>query len=115
MESRLAAQDATFEMPTEDDDYSASYSAPVLYLEDKHSDVAEHIEADNWEEHTNNRLTHALATLDERSQHIVRSRWLDDKKATLQELAETYSVSAERIRQLEKNAMKKLKLAVGEI
>jgi len=55
-----------------------------------------------------------LATLDERSQHIVRSRWLDDKKSTLQELAEVYSVSAERIRQLEKNAMKKLKLAVGE-
>jgi RNA polymerase sigma-32 factor len=114
MESRLAAQDATFEMPTEDDDSSASYSAPVLYLEDKQSDLAESVEADDWEQHTNDRLTHALATLDERSQHIVRSRWLDDKKATLQELAETYSVSAERIRQLEKNAMKKLKLAVGE-
>lgn len=115
MESRLAAQDAAFELPTEDDDSAASYSAPVLYLEDKHSDVAESIEADDWEQHTNNRLTHALATLDERSQHIVRSRWLDDHKSTLQELAETYSVSAERIRQLEKNAMKKLKLAVGEI
>lgn len=114
MESRLAAQDATFEMPTEDDDSSAGYAAPVLYLEDKHSDVADNIEADNWEVHTNNRLSHALATLDERSQHIVRSRWLTDTKSTLQELAETYDVSAERIRQLEKNAMKKLKLAVGE-
>lgn len=114
MESRLAAQDATFEMPSEDDDSVSSYTAPVLYLEDKHSDIADNIEADNWETHTNNRLGHALATLDERSQHIVRSRWLDDQKATLQELAETYSVSAERIRQLEKNAMKKLKLAVGE-
>ncbi|MFV0575779.1 MAG: RNA polymerase sigma factor RpoH [Vibrio sp.] len=114
MESRLAAQDATFEMPTEDDDSVSSYTAPVLYLEDKHSDIAESIESDNWEQHTNNRLSHALATLDERSQHIVRSRWLDDQKATLQELAETYNVSAERIRQLEKNAMKKLKSAVGE-
>jgi RNA polymerase sigma-32 factor len=114
MESRLVAQDATFEMPTEDDDSAAAYSAPVLYLEDKHSDVAENVEASNWETHTNNRLSHALATLDERSQHIVRSRWLDDQKSTLQELADTYSVSAERIRQLEKNAMKKLKLAVGE-
>lgn len=114
MESRLAAQDATFEMPSEDDDSVSSYTAPVLYLEDKNSDIADNIEADNWETHTNNRLGHALATLDERSQHIVRSRWLDDQKATLQELAETYSVSAERIRQLEKNAMKKLKLAVGE-
>ncbi|PWI31869.1 RNA polymerase sigma factor RpoH [Vibrio albus] len=115
MESRLAAQDATFEMPVDDDDSAASYTAPVLYLEDKQSDVAESVEADNWEQHTNNRLAHALATLDDRSQHIVRSRWLDDKKSTLQELAETYSVSAERIRQLEKNAMKKLKLAVGDI
>ncbi|MFC1237596.1 RNA polymerase sigma factor RpoH [Vibrio sp. F74] len=113
MESRLAAQDAAFELQNEDDD-SGSYSAPVLYLEDKHSDVADNVEADNWETHTNTRLTHALATLDERSQHIVRSRWLADKKSTLQELAEVYSVSAERIRQLEKNAMKKLKLAVGE-
>ncbi len=114
MESRLAAQDATFELQN-DDDSSVSYSAPVLYLEDKHSDVADNIEADNWEEHTNTRLTHALATLDDRSQHIVRSRWLEDQKSTLQELAETYNVSAERIRQLEKNAMKKLKLAVGEL
>ncbi|HBV76549.1 MULTISPECIES: RNA polymerase sigma factor RpoH [Vibrio] len=114
MESRLAAQDATFEMPSEDDDSISSYTAPVLYLEDKQSDIAESVEADNWESHTNNRLGHALATLDERSQHIVRSRWLDDQKSTLQELAETYNVSAERIRQLEKNAMKKLKLAVGE-
>lgn len=114
MESRLAAQDATFEMPSEDDDSVSSYTAPVLYLEDKQSDIADNIEADNWEVHTNNRLSHALATLDERSQHIVRSRWLDDQKSTLQDLADTYNVSAERIRQLEKNAMKKLKLAVGE-
>jgi RNA polymerase sigma-32 factor len=114
MESRLAAQDAAFELPNEDDEGGASYSAPVLYLEDKHSDLAESVEADNWEQHTNNRLTLALATLDDRSQHIVRSRWLDDEKTTLQELAEIYSVSAERIRQLEKNAMKKLKLAVGD-
>ncbi|WP_413285585.1 RNA polymerase sigma factor RpoH [Vibrio sp. MA40-2] len=113
MESRLAAQDSAFELQNDDDD-SSSYSAPVLYLEDKHSDVADNVEADNWEHHTNTRLSHALATLDERSQHIVRSRWLEDKKSTLQELAEMYSVSAERIRQLEKNAMKKLKLAVGE-
>ncbi|MDE1235486.1 RNA polymerase sigma factor RpoH [Vibrio aestuarianus] len=114
MESRLAAQDPTFEMSADDDDSGASYSAPMLYLEDKHSDLAENVEAANWEHHTNNRLSLALASLDERSQHIVRSRWLDDQKATLQELAEEYGVSAERIRQLEKNAMKKLKEAVGE-
>ncbi len=116
MESRLAAQDATFEFTADDDDNAlAPTVAPALYLEDKHSDVAESYEADNWENHTNARLANALATLDERSQHIVRSRWLDDQKSTLQELAETYGVSAERIRQLEKNAMKKLKGAVGDL
>ncbi|ELH3116000.1 RNA polymerase sigma factor RpoH [Vibrio parahaemolyticus] len=115
MESRLAAVDSTFDMPTDDDDSAtSSYTAPMLYLEDKSSDVADNIEAANWEMHTNNRLGHALASLDERSQRIVRSRWLDDEKATLQDLAGEFGVSAERIRQLEKNAMKKLKLAVGE-
>ncbi|MCG3730341.1 RNA polymerase sigma factor RpoH [Vibrio cincinnatiensis] len=114
MESRLAAQDATFEFSAEDDDNPNAYTAPMLYLEDKQSDIAENIEAQNWENHTNQRLSFALASLDERSQHIVRSRWLDDQKATLQELADQYQVSAERIRQLEKNAMKKLKEAVGE-
>ncbi|TON67670.1 RNA polymerase sigma factor RpoH [Vibrio parahaemolyticus] len=115
MESRLAAVDSTFDMPTDDDDSAtSSYTAPMLYLEDKSSDVADNIEAANWEMHTNNRLGHALASLDVRSQRIVRSRWLDDEKATLQDLADEFGVSAERIRQLEKNAMKKLKLAVGE-
>ncbi len=115
MESRLAAQDATFEFSVDDDDNGSSYAAPMLYLEDKHSDLADNIEDQNWENHTNQRLGYALSSLDERSQHIVRSRWLDDQKATLQELADTYNVSAERIRQLEKNAMKKLKEAVGDL
>ena len=115
MESRLAAQDPTFEFSSDDDDAGISITAPMLYLQDKASDVAENVEAANWEKHTNNRLGLALASLDDRSQHIVRSRWLTDSKATLQELAENYGVSAERIRQLEKNAMKKLKLAVGEM
>lgn len=114
MESRLAAIDATFDMPVEEEDGGAPSHAPVLYLEDKASDVADNLEAENWEAHTNQRLNAALASLDERSQYIVRSRWLDDNKATLQDLADQFGVSAERIRQLEKNAMKKLKLAVGD-
>ncbi|MGL6025703.1 MAG: RNA polymerase sigma factor RpoH [Vibrio sp.] len=115
MESRLAAQDAAFEMSAEDDDNGMAYTAPVLYLEDKQSDLADNLEAENWEAHTTQRLSMALASLDERSQHIVRARWLDDdNKTTLQDLAEQYGVSAERIRQLEKNAMRKLKGAVGE-
>ena len=115
MESRLAAQDSTFEAPAEDDDRSMAFTAPVYYLEDKQSDVAHSLEEDNWENYTNNRLANAIATLDDRSQHIVQSRWLTDEKVTLQELANTYQVSAERIRQLEKNAMKKLKDAVGDV
>lgn len=114
MESRLAAQDATFDMSVDDDEGNA-VSAPVLYLEDKNSDVAENLESTNWEQHTNHRLSLAISSLDERSQHIVRSRWLNEPKATLQDLADNYGVSAERIRQLEKNAMKKLKDAVGEM
>ncbi|MEJ2764426.1 RNA polymerase sigma factor RpoH [Photobacterium sp. MCCC 1A19761] len=114
MESRLAAQDPTFESPVDDDDRDSGFSAPVYFLEDKSSDVALSYEENNWESHATNRLSLALAGLDERSQHIVRSRWLNEQKATLQELAEHYGVSAERIRQLEKNAMKKLKEAVGD-
>ncbi len=115
MEARLAAHDAAFVMSAEDDENGMAYTAPVLYLEDKHSDLADNLEAENWEAHTTQRLSMALASLDERSQHIVRARWLDDdNKTTLQDLAEMYGVSAERIRQLEKNAMRKLKEAVGE-
>ncbi|OOE39981.1 RNA polymerase factor sigma-32 [Salinivibrio kushneri] len=115
MEARLAAQDATFEAPANaDDERESGPMAPVYYLEDKTSDIAASLEAENWESHANRRLASALSALDERSQHIVRSRWLDDDKATLQDLADHYQVSAERIRQLEKNAMKKLKQAMGD-
>ena len=70
-------------------------------------------EDDNWEEQAANRLTDAMQGLDERSQDIIRARWLDeDNKSTLQELADRYGVSAERVRQLEKNAMKKLRAAI---
>ena len=116
MESRLAAQDAGFDGSMNDDEQD-NYNAPVFYLEDQGSDIAENLESENWETHANNRLALALAGLDERSQHIIRSRWLDESttKTTLQELADHYQVSAERVRQLEKNAMRKLKMALGEV
>lgn len=107
MESRMAAQDPAFDL-TNGQDEEHDF-APVHYLEDHSSDLAENIENDNWESNAQGRLLSAIKTLDERSQHILRARWLDDDKTTLQELAETYQVSAERIRQLEKNAMNKLK------
>ncbi|AJI95248.1 alternative sigma factor RpoH [Yersinia ruckeri] len=113
MESRMSAQDMTFD-PTPDDDVRDGQSmAPVLYLQDKASDFADGIEEDNWESHAADKLSYALEGLDERSQHIIRARWLDDdNKTTLQELADQYGVSAERVRQLEKNAMKKLRIAI---
>lgn len=113
MESRMAAQDMAFDL-TEDDDTSDGHPvAPVLYLEDKSSDFADGIAEDSWEEHAADRLSQALSGLDERSQHIIRARWLEDEnKATLQDLADQYGVSAERVRQLEKNAMKKLRMAI---
>ncbi|AMG30536.1 RNA polymerase sigma factor RpoH [Grimontia hollisae] len=115
MESRLAAQDAGFDAGVGDDEREGGAVAPVFYLEDKSSDIATNLESQNWEDHTNRRLAQAMSGLDARSQHIIRSRWLDDdNKVTLQELADHYQVSAERIRQLEKNAMRKLKDAVGD-
>lgn len=107
MEQRLAGQDIGFDMPAdrdEDDTY-----APVAYLPDPQSDPAEQIEARDWEEQGEQNLAAALTDLDERSRDILERRWLADNKATLQELADKYGVSAERIRQLENNAIKKLR------
>ena len=113
MESRMAAQDMTFDPSPEDDAQPGQPMAPMLYLQDKSSDFADGIEEDNWETHAADKLSYALEGLDERSQHIIRARWLDDdNKSTLQELADHYGVSAERVRQLEKNAMKKLRAAI---
>ncbi|MCT4704975.1 RNA polymerase sigma factor RpoH [Enterobacteriaceae bacterium H11S18] len=112
MESRMAAQDMTFDMGNDDDADSAPM-APVLFLQDKTSNFADGIEDDNWESHAADKLSDAMLGLDERSQDIIRARWLDeDNKSTLQELADRYGVSAERVRQLEKNAMKKLRMAI---
>jgi RNA polymerase sigma-32 factor len=113
MESRMAAQDMTFDMSADDESSEGRSMAPVLYLQDKTSDFADGIEEDNWDAHAADKLSYAMEGLDERSQHIIRARWLDeDNKTTLQELADQYGVSAERVRQLEKNAMKKLRMAI---
>ncbi|EKE73036.1 RNA polymerase sigma factor RpoH [Gallaecimonas xiamenensis] len=109
MEARMSSPDQAFELASDDDDESY---APVHYLEDKGSDLAQSIEEEQWEAQSHARLGHALAVLDERSRDILQSRWLDEDKATLQELADKYQVSAERVRQLEKNALSKLKSAM---
>jgi RNA polymerase sigma-32 factor len=110
MEMRLTARDSAFDAPADDVD-NASY-APVFFLEDKGADPAQLAENDDYEGDNNLRLAEAVKTLDERSQSILQRRWLDDKKATLHQLADEYGVSAERIRQLEKNAMKKVRVAM---
>ncbi len=113
MEGRLAAQDTAFDAPTDDDDDNA-WQAPAYYLEDRRYDPAQQLEQADWSEDSNSRLLEALSSLDERSQDILRERWLTESKSTLHELADKYGVSAERIRQLEKNAMKKIRKMMGE-
>lgn len=111
MEERLDGRDMAFDLPT-DDSSEDSVSAPVNYLEQHEADPALLLENADWKGHEENLLSQAMSELDERSQDILNSRWLSEKKATLHDLAVRYNVSAERIRQLEKNAMKKLKVAV---
>ncbi|MFT7373948.1 MAG: RNA polymerase sigma-32 factor [Oleiphilaceae bacterium] len=111
MEGRLSAHDTAFDMGTDDDDDSA-YQAPANYLEDHTQDPARNIEKLNATKDVNTRLHSALKTLDERSFDILLKRWLSENKSTLHDLADEYGVSAERIRQLEKNAMKKVKALI---
>ncbi|HIB21429.1 MAG TPA: RNA polymerase sigma factor RpoH [Rhodospirillales bacterium] len=112
MEGRMSAYDTAFDADIDSDDESA-YRAPAYYLEDQNSDLAASVENAQWEELTNNSLHAAMAKLDERSKDILNSRWLTDNKTTLHQLADKYSVSAERIRQLEKNAMNKIKASMA--
>src|SRR5210317_1700126 len=111
MESRLSGQDVGFDLPPNADD-EVPYVAPVAYLESKSRDPEMELESSNWTEHNNTLLYAGLDQLDERSQDIIRCRWLQDAKMTLQELADRYGVSAERIRQLEANALRKMRASI---
>ena len=111
MESRLYGKDMGFDGADDDDD-DAPY-APVHYLEDKRYDPAVQAENADWSESSNHQLQQGLEQLDERSRDILYQRWLAEEKATLHDLAAKYQVSAERIRQLEKNAMNKLKKQIS--
>jgi len=112
MERRLSSHDVAFDAPVDADDEDAASFAPAAYLEDHSHDPATLIEANDWEQDSHSRLGVALAALNERSRDIVTRRWLNDEKATLQELASEYGVSVERIRQIEQQAMKKLRSAL---
>lgn len=111
MEQRLNANDAAFDGDDSDDADASSYkTAPSRFLAAANSDPALIYEQNNSGTQKREKLHLALARLDERSQDILQQRWLlDDKAVTLHALADKYGVSAERVRQLEKNAMKKLR------
>ena len=113
MEGRLTAYDAAFEAQGDDDDEGSTHVSPALYLEDNRYDPARLAEDEDYEEQSTSALHEAMEQLDDRSRNILQRRWLDDDKSTLHELAAEYNVSAERIRQLEKNAMEKIKVAMS--
>mgnify|MGYP000176556557 CR=1 FL=1 len=102
------AYDASFDGAADADDEEASQS-PAYYLEDARYDPAKSVESDDYEKTSVDGLYVAMKSLDDRSRDILNQRWLSDNKATLHDLAAKYNVSAERIRQLEKNAMDKVK------
>jgi RNA polymerase sigma-32 factor len=113
MEQRLSSRDLSFDPAPDADEEDGSYS-PSAYLPHPEADPSVAVEREQWDEDTADRLAQAMETLDERSRHILRSRWMTDEKATLHELADQYGVSAERIRQIEANAIKKLRGLVVE-
>ncbi len=107
MEQRLSARDMSFD-PTPESDEEESYS-PAMYLPASNADPALEVENEEWEEDSSERLELALEKLDERSRSILKRRWMTEDKATLHELADEYGISAERVRQVESNAINKLK------
>ncbi|MEJ0036498.1 MAG: RNA polymerase sigma factor RpoH [Gammaproteobacteria bacterium] len=107
MEQRLSARDMSFD-PTPESDEDDVYS-PAAYLPSPDSDPAVAVEADEWESDSSDRLQAAMGRLDDRSRDILQKRWMTEDKSTLHELADKYGVSAERIRQIEANALGKLR------
>ncbi len=110
MEKRLHSRDAIFD-PTPDLDDERNFT-PAAYLPSPEADPAQQVEAADWNEDATTRMSAALNILDERSRRILEQRWLSEDKMTLHQLAAQYNISAERIRQLEVNAIKKLRNAM---
>ena len=113
MERRLSARDVSYDpAPDADDEDAASYS-PAAYLPAPDADPAVAVERAEWDDDVSERVAFAMTQLDERSRAILKARWMDEPKATLHDLADQYGVSAERIRQIEANAIRKLKKLVA--
>jgi RNA polymerase sigma-32 factor len=114
MERRLASRDLSYDPAPDADEEDETYS-PSAYLPAPDSDPAIAVERAEWDDDVTDKVAHAMSQLDARSQAVLRARWMTEQKATLHELADEYGVSAERIRQIEANAIKKLrKLVVAE-
>jgi RNA polymerase sigma-32 factor len=114
MERRLSSRDVSYDpVPDADEDESASSYSPAAYLPAPDADPAVAVERAEWDDDVSERMSEALTRLDDRSREILRARWMDEPKATLHELADRYGVSAERIRQIEANAIKKLRKLVA--
>jgi len=111
MEGRLLNYDTPIDGNPDDDEERVA-QAPIHYLADHRYDPAQQVEDDDTEHSNNDRLMLAISSLDARSQAILSKRWLSENKSTLHELADEFGVSAERIRQLEKNAMDKVRAAL---
>ena len=109
MEKRLSANDTPFDAPSDTSDSDDQIMSPSQYLEDSAANPADLVEAEQTMEFHNDELLDALKSLDDRSKDIILRRYLTDTKVTLHELADEYQVSAERIRQIENGALKKLK------
>ncbi|MEC8000399.1 MAG: RNA polymerase sigma factor RpoH [Pseudomonadota bacterium] len=109
MEKRLSANDTSFDAPSDTSDSDDQIMSPSQYLEDNAANPADLVEAEQTMEFHNDELLDALKSLDDRSKDIILRRYLTDTKVTLHELADEYQVSAERIRQIENGALKKLK------
>ena len=112
MEKRLSGSDMSFDPLYDSDDDEATY-APSQYLQDEDANPADIFENDSLSEENTSQLYEAINQLDDRSRDILQDRWLADEKLTLHDLAEKYEISAERVRQIEKNAMKKVKQSIA--
>ena len=112
MEKRLSGSDMSFDPLSDSDDDEATY-APSQYLQDEDANPADIFENDSLSEENTSQLYEAINQLDDRSRDILQDRWLADEKLTLHDLAEKYEISAERVRQIEKNAMKKVKQSIA--
>ena len=113
MEQRMSSHDVSFDPYSADDGEEGNTYSPADYLTNEDSDPMEIVEKEDFARDQINQLQNAISDLDERSQLILKERWLTDDKPTLHELADKYEISAERIRQIEKKAMEKIRTNIN--